>query len=682
MSVNTSSLRITPVSLSMALGCATVGSAFAAPASDAFPTHESYIKVSGYAPMISGSDSSFEKRVGRDSKGGLGIEDLRILKDFDDVTTLVRGRALYGSEDYLLSFESTKAEVGKVEAGYKRFRTFYDGVGGFFPLNNRWFALSDSTLHVDRGTFWAAATLELPDRPVVELKYTNATRTGQKDSTIWADTNLTGLPTVPTNNATRKIAPSYWDLDERQQTVEASVRHTLGNTTAVVRAAYETVDNLNELNTTRFPGEITPSPERIYVTLDGLSSTIYSVLGTTETTFGDKLKLSTGFSYQDIGSKVTGDRANAVGVATTYDYKDLYGHSKGTVYTANAALAYTPTQNWYIQPALRWEDSYIQSKGAYHRVTVTSGREVYTLYRTFSRVKDEVLTPELSVRYSGIRRLGLYATASNRITDGDDRHHDQYTAVLPTAAQQQFNFVNQDQAHYKVGANWNASGKFTLRSEVFYKDHENKFVGYASQVGGLYVVGYEFTGVKLTAIAKPLPEWSFTTRYQPQVGTMEVTTDATAKFDSMKARTHLIGETIDWNPTPNLYFQASGNIAFNVIKTAYPYNQDSVRKQRNADNNYYSGSLISGFVVDKVTDAELEVTYLRSNNFVSEIATAGVPYGAGFEEYSATVGVKRKFSDRLLGTVKAGYIRSESETTGGNIDFDGPVAYVALDYGL
>ena len=65
------------------------------------------------------------------------------------------------------------------------FRTFYDGVGGFFPLADTFQQLSSEQLHVDRGSFWFNATLAKPNRPVFTLSFHDDTRTGQKDSTEW-----------------------------------------------------------------------------------------------------------------------------------------------------------------------------------------------------------------------------------------------------------------------------------------------------------------------------------------------------------------------------------------------------------------------------------------------------------------------------------------------------------------
>ena len=166
--------------------------------SDAFPNFDSYIKVSGLGASISGDEAAFQKRTNLPSSGGFGIEDLHFGKDMSKTVNLVvDGHALSGSEDYLGQLVVTKTNVGSFDMGYKRFRTFYDGVGGFFPINKQFMALTNQDLHIDRAKFWATATLALPDAPVFNLGYTNELRSGRKDSTIMGETDQTGIPIWP-----------------------------------------------------------------------------------------------------------------------------------------------------------------------------------------------------------------------------------------------------------------------------------------------------------------------------------------------------------------------------------------------------------------------------------------------------------------------------------------------------
>ena len=61
---------------------------------------------------------------------------------------------------------------------------------------------------------------------------------------------------------------------------------------------------------------------------------------------------------------------------------------------------------------------------------------------------------------------------------------------------------------------------------------------------------------------------------------------------------------------------------------------------------------------------------------------SSVSYGAGAKEYTVTAGVKHKLTDKMFLNAKVGYFDSKSDTTGGNTNFRGPLAYVSVDYSL
>ena len=56
--------------------------------------------------------------------------------------------------------------------------------------------------------------LRAPNWPEITIRYDHEFRWGQKDSTVWGDTNLTGL--LPPYNSTRKIVPSFRNIDEKR----------------------------------------------------------------------------------------------------------------------------------------------------------------------------------------------------------------------------------------------------------------------------------------------------------------------------------------------------------------------------------------------------------------------------------------------------------------------------------
>ncbi|MEJ1972348.1 MAG: hypothetical protein WDM96_07770 [Lacunisphaera sp.] len=164
---------------------------------------------------------------------------------------------------------------------------------------------------------------------------------------------------------------------------------------------------------------------------------------------------------------------------------------------------------------------------------------------------------------------------------------------------------------------------------------------------------------------------------------MNTTVDGGASYQSMDSKNHLFGETVDWNPSKQVYMQLNVNVVFATIETGYPRAGGLANDVlRNSDNNYQNGNLVIGFVLNKSTDAQLECTGYRADNYDPLAPPSAVSYGAGAREYTVTAGVKHKLGDRMFLNAKVGYFDSRNDTTGGNTNFKGPVAYLSLDYSL
>lgn len=734
MNFSLTSLRSAGLLASLAL---TVGASAATPAADLFPNYDSYIKLTGKTATVTGNGASFARRAQFPENGAYGIEALRINKDIDDATALsIEGKALVGKEDYLGAFKLTKNEVGTFDMGYKRFRTFYDGIGGFFPLNNRWSQLNNPELHTDRAKFWAEAKIERPNAPKFEFRYTNEQRTGKKDSTIWGDSDFTGIPSYygvgasalnPPYSTNRKIVANYIDMDERQQNWFAGVKHTVGNTELEFEINHNIAKRSDYRSVLRYPGELqlyprqssSTNPPQVYPAatisneivgydVQNYDGSTTSYTGKFETKFTETISVFGGLLYSDGSADIGGDRQmmtkfpTTVGTVTVvggfvgatgrpaYSYKTTDGSVNEKVLAANVGLKFKPSSELTGHVALKYEKTDIDGHNTvlYTSTRVDQATGATTVIASsapnIADRSEKSWIPEAELRYTGIKNVALYGTFDYRHSPGDEYG----TSTGATTGGglgnpvTSYDNVKLNHAHYKAGANWTVMPALTLRGEIFYKDHTNGFYGYNTSAGDSFVLGYEFVGQKLSAIYKPVSNLSFTTRFVHQTGKMDLTIDGGTSMTSNDTKNYQFGETIDWAPNPSTYVQASYNVAYNTIKTSYPVAGGLGNEVlRNADNDYRNGSLITGYAISKDTDASIQYTFYRADNY-SVPNAATIWFGAGVKEYTYALALKHRFSEKLVGQFKVGYFNSENQTTGGNTNFKGPMAYISFDHAL
>lgn len=722
-----------------AVGLASLSVTTIAAEADAFPEFESnYIVISAGGADIKGSKAAYQARTNNAKTGAAGIEDMRFDYDLKDKTTLqIDGRALAGQEDYLLKFKIAKDEVGSFEMGYKTFRTFYDGAGGFFPIGNVWMPLFSRPLYVDRGQFFMHGTIAMPKAPVLSFKFTSSTRDGRKDSTILGDTNLTGIPilagpgAVNPIAATRKLLPTYVDLDEKNDTWEISVRHKLGNTSAVLAFGGNTIENLNIREMQQNIGELAPFPALVFTAptvnneragsprrttmLQRHEEEGYHASATFETTMSDKLTLFGGLQYHtaDVDIALSRDlRATIASATGIREYSGGFVNTSATarapyhlvsqgkldfnILTGNVGARFKPSANLTVETALRGERAEDSGTNAadYSSQGVTLATGAVTTYAAHGdhgvNNVEKPWTPTVDVRYTGIKNVTLYANWEYRTSKQDE--HVRYEGLNGQTKRTELDMIGKtiEESHTnaKVGANWKVNAALDLRAELFTKDHENDFTGYDDVAGRGYVLNYDIYGTKLTSVLKATNALSFTTRYVLQRSKSAIfhsglTTNGVINgtVDGNDSARHSVSETVAWNVNKNLWVQANGSVVYDQIQTMYPWvSGNAKRNLRNSDNNYITGDVSVGFTIDRNTSGLIQATHYRANNYEEAYAAVAMPLGASTRENMITVGVQRRLTKKTMLSGKLGYIDNENSTRGGFADFHGPLAYLSVQH--
>jgi hypothetical protein len=721
----------------LAAGLAVLSLPAAAAETDALPEFDSnYITFSAGGADVNGSKAAYQARTQNAKTGAAGIEDLRFDYDLKNKTTLtVTGRALAGQEDYLLNFKLTKEEVGSFEVGYKTFRTFYDGAGGFFPIGNVWMPLFSRPLYVDRGQLSVQGTVALPKAPVYTFKYTHSTRDGRKDSTILGDTNLTGIPilagpgAVNPIAATRKLLPTYVDLDEKSDTWELGMRHKVENTTVAVTIGGNFIEDVNERVMQQNIGELAVFPAPVFTvpTVNNVRAgsprrTVmthrqkedgYHASATFETVLDNKLTVFGGLQYHTADVEISGSRLLTATIASATGVRDYPGGftntgatarapyhvvTKGdmeyTALTGNFGARFNPSKDLALEAAVRgerWEDSGTNLAN-YSSQGVTLATGAVTNYAAQGQHGvnnvEKPWTPTFDFRYTGLKGAAIYGSWEYRTSKQDE--HVRYQGLNGQTKATELDLIGKDiketHCNATLGLSATISPKLNLRAEVFTKDHENDFNGYDDVLGRNYVLNYDIYGAKLTATVKPDQMVNLTTRYIIQKGKAAVyhgglTTNGVINgwVDGNDSTRHSLSESVSWNVTKAVFVQANGTVVYDQMQTMYPWISGNAKRNfRNADNNYVTGDATVGFAIDRKTNGMLQATYYRANNFDASYAAVAMPLGASAKESTVSLGVKHKIDDKTVLFGKIGYCDSDNGTRGGYADFSGPLAYVSL----
>src|SRR5436190_4559289 len=331
--------------------------------------YKNWIELAIGGVITSGDRAQFEQehRLPGDQVYG-GIQDLHFEGTFDKNGLFsVDCHAVLDFNDYNITVQLSKPNLGYIKAGYTEFRSWYDGNGGFFPHNDVFFSPPFPEMHIDRGEAWIELGLRVPNWPEITIRYSHEFRDGQKDSTIWGDTNLTGLAVNPT----RSIVPSFRDIDETRDIFAFDALKTFGNTDVNLGMRYEHSAIDDRLQLERGAGQLPPvvpppGAQRFITQRDVNNGDLFSGHAITETRISDRLWFTAGYSYTTLGSDVGGSRV----IGTHFDsdfgepvptlqpfdhgFVNLAGTSEVSEHIFNANLLWMPLKDLTILTAFRY----------------------------------------------------------------------------------------------------------------------------------------------------------------------------------------------------------------------------------------------------------------------------------------------------------------------------------------
>jgi hypothetical protein len=633
-----------------------------------------------------GNNAQFQQRHQTSNGAFGGVEDFHYQTDLAKGTTLTTdGRAIFDNDDYKLSLGVTKEKLGYVRFSYNQYRTWYNGDGGFFPPAGTYYPLSGDALELNHGDLLFEAGLALDNVPKITFKYEHTFREGSESSTSWGYAQ-------PAPGVTRGLSPSFYDLNEHSDIFQLDVTHQIKATEVGAGVRYETGKMDDALQTEQFPGQPTDQKitDRQGTTYDAFDTHAY-----TETWIKKNILLSSGFAYSDLDNDFSGSRTYGTDFNVGYvpnpladfGYYNLQGGSHLHEYVMDLNLFYKPTEQLSIVPSIRVqkEDTDASSSG-----TETLGNFASTPFNASSDQSVLDVRTRLDVTYKGFTNWVLYARGD--WTDGQGNLNAlgglgpvNGIGTLPITQETDDHHFFQK---YSAGARWYPARGVTLDAGGYYKVNQynydnnvdstlnNSFDRYP---GYLVMQNFETYDGNLRLTLRPRKNVTLTTRYEYQYSTINTTPDAISGLNGVESSTmtsHIIAQDVSWTPWSRLYLQAGFNYVLSETKTPA---SDVTQAILAAQNNYWTLNLSSGLVLDNKTDLKLGFFYYRADDY-SDNAAAGVPYGAGAEEYGVTATLVRRITDHLRWSLKYGFSHYSDALYGGNQDFCSHLVYSSLQY--
>lgn len=673
----------------------------AAPAAKSEPVLEkaesdyrNWFEVSAGIVTVDGDEAQFQKRRQLPARVFGGVEELHYEQDVGTNTTLViEGRGIFDNNDYLLKLRLNNPDFGYLNVGYREFRSWYDGSGGFFRPNQSWFSLFDEELALDRGEAWFEGGLTLPNRPVFTFRYSHQFRDGRKDSLIWGESNLTG------GLGGRGIVPSFRDIDEKRHTFAGDMTHTTGNTDWGLGVRYEIQDNNNSLNIRRRPTE---PADRFLTQREGVELDMFNAHAFTLTRLTEKLTFSSGYSATTLDTDISGSRIYGPDYEPVYDpifgrrqfrdegFFNLHGGSQLNQYVLNLNLMYTPWESFTIVPAVRVEKQDLESVSEFIETNVGAAPRFTSVAEELLAESDRGLvdvSESLEARYTGFTNWVFYARGNWLQGEGDqfERERTLETGTIDIARETDFSRFTQK---YTAGANWYPLRRLNIAAQYYHKireddwDHDaDSTVNTTGNAYPAFLIGqnFETDDVNFRVTWRPFTGLTLVSRYDFQLSTIDTRGDGLKFVESAEVTSHILSETVTWSPLPRLYVQGSINYVWDQTDTPAAQATGTTNLVLNFDNDYWTASILTGYALTDRTDLEAQYFYYRADNY-SDNSLFSQPYGAGTEEHGIIAGFTQRLRPNLRWSLKYGYFTNRDETSGGYNDYDAHMVYSNLRY--
>ena len=598
-----------------------------------------------------------------------GVEQFTLDQDLDEHTTLhIEGRGVVDENDYRLQVDISRFSVGFIRAGYTEHRTYYDDWGGFYrPFTTPAFRLGRD-LHLDDGDIFVDLGLTLPDLPQLTVGYERQFRDGTKSLLEWGG--------VQQGATQRNIFPSFKDIDETTDILKVNLDHHIGIVDLANRFRFE---HYNATDTTFDKGvtNLTTSANQDVTIHEESRYDLLSDVFHMDSRVNDKVYWSASYFYSrmdgDAGLQV--DTTPFASVTPTVDsVKDWFTHSVNLnqdSHVVNGNVLIGPFKKLSFYGGVQAEKTRGDGDADAELLQLVGGSTNSPTALIHSDTDKESVEETLGARYAGIPYTTLYADGKwkeEQYSLSQSEADDNVTDVLRNTITDVF------RQQYTVGFNSSPFRRVTWSAHyrrIMEVNSYNNTVDISPGYPG-FITEQDFTTDEVVARLTVRPHAKLTVAFQYKLTATDIqTANKSIAFSgtplvlagsvlsgNYDANTYTLNTTV--TPISRLY--VTGGISLQDTRTvAFANDVPSVLAYH---GNVYTVFGAFGYALDAKTDAAVDYTFSRTDNFTDNSA-AGLPLGLNNQRQAVTVSLTRRITKKFVARVRYGFYEYDESSNGG-----------------
>lgn len=672
------------------------------------PALENSLELGAGTAWQSGDRPGFQKAFQRNKHGFIGIESLRYASQLDDSTSLrLLARALAGNHDFLLDLTVTRDEVGYVKAGYRAFRTFYDGSGGVWPLTGLGFKLYDEDLAVDRGHLWVALGLARPDSPSLTFRYDLLTRRGEKDSTSWMDT---GLPLGAAN--TRNLVPTFLRFDERRHVLQGALARRGAQASWELGLRLDQGEYDNGRYSRRRPFE--PGVDRSVTANEGQDYDLQQFRGLYVVDLTDRLKVTTAAARTKIDTELSGSRifgaAYEAGYTSNYPTRQQrdegflplpgrprLGESRMTQTVATINVLYRPLEHLAIVPGARFERTAWTSLVEFEETNFGGPP-------TFAPINDEVeaesdkhwktWTYGLEARYTGVANLVFNVRADLSRSEGelDETRLLEPCTPLQAISVDRATELGRDTQKVAFSSHWYPRPGLAVSVQYGFRARQNDFNAVRDTTPNTVTSSDRYPAYvknqdvetdegSLRVSWRATPAFRTVTRFDYQKGRIRSQDVGLPFATSMDSEQTILSESVAWNPLARLSVQGNVSLVRDTLTTpAVAATGGAANLVAASDADFVNYGLSAAYALDERSDLFLDYVVFEARDAFRNNAPTSMPYGTLLETSAASAAWTCRLDRRTAVSLKYTYAQGEDPALVGQGDYEANLVQATLSY--